>query len=66
MPHLLTNPIDRSFIDPGTVIVVTLLLTLRHKILLGVYQILELGELIKTKQITSQELTRIFLKRLKR
>ncbi|XP_021285808.1 uncharacterized protein LOC110417673 isoform X2 [Herrania umbratica] len=28
--------------------------------------VLELGELIKTKQITSEELTRIFLKRLKR
>ncbi|XP_007038190.2 PREDICTED: glutamyl-tRNA(Gln) amidotransferase subunit A [Theobroma cacao] len=28
--------------------------------------VLELGELIKTKQITSRELTRIFLKRLKR
>ncbi|KAF8394452.1 hypothetical protein HHK36_020660 [Tetracentron sinense] len=28
--------------------------------------ILELGQLIRTKQITSQELTRIFLKRLKR
>ncbi|GMY21597.1 glutamyl-trna(gln) amidotransferase subunit a, partial [Fagus crenata] len=28
--------------------------------------ILELGELIKTKQITSEELTHIFLQRLKR
>lgn len=29
-------------------------------------QVLELGELIKTKQITSEELSRIFLQRLKR
>jgi len=29
-------------------------------------QVLELGELIKTKQITSQQLTQIFLRRLKK
>lgn len=31
-----------------------------------VHQVLELGELIKTMQITSTELTQIFLRRLKR
>lgn len=30
------------------------------------WQVLELGELIKTKQVTSKELVRIYLKQLKR
>ncbi|KAF9668135.1 hypothetical protein SADUNF_Sadunf15G0097000 [Salix dunnii] len=34
--------------------------------LVGLFQMLELGELIRTKQITSLELVQIFLKRLKR
>jgi hypothetical protein len=37
-----------------------------YNFLLLVHQVLELGELIKTKQITSEELTHIFLQRLKR
>lgn len=37
-----------------------------YNFLLPAVQVLELGELIKTKQITSKELTRIFLQRLKR
>jgi hypothetical protein len=34
--------------------------------LVGLCEVLELGELIRTKQITSLELVQIFLRRLKR